>query len=284
MPASIDMESTLAFARRPNRSLPLAAAFFFFLCASIARAQPERPTESQLTDITTRGRALAGYDFAAWHGGDAVTALKPANGTITRYVARETPKGWVVAFGRLTAARDTFLVAYEALRTSSSGPFEGFTVVPHPTPVVDTDYYMRAIRAMDTAGVVFGPVRRSYNVAVLPAPKGNWWVYLFPAPTVTGVWPLGGDERFLISADGRTILERRRLHNRIIEFSANQLQKPSGATVASGVHTAVLANIPEDTDVFHVLSRTPKVPEYVMTDAFIYRIDVDGKIVFLGTH
>jgi hypothetical protein len=284
MSASINMESIPTLARRSNRSSPLTAALFLFCSASIAHAQPERPTDSQLADITARGRALAGYDFAAWHGTDAVSALKPADGTITRYIARETPKGWVVAFGRLTAARDTFLVAYEAVRTSMSGEFEGFTVVSHATPVADTGYYMRASRAMDTAGVAFGPVRRSYNVAALPAPKGNWWVYLVPAPTKAGVWPLGADERFLISADGRTILERRRLHNSVIEFSASRVQAPAGSTVASGVHTAVLAEIPEDTDVFHVLSRTPQVPEYVMTDHFIYRIDLDGKITFLGTH
>lgn len=278
------MESKPTFPRRPNRLSPLAAALFLFCSASIAHAQPERPTDSQLADITARGRALAGYDFAAWHGTDAVAALKPADGTITRYVARETPKGWVVAFGRLTAARDSFLIAYEAVRTSKTGEFEGFTVVSHAPPVVDADYYLRATRAMDTAGVAFGPVRRSYNVAVMPAPKGNWWVYLMPAPTITGVWPLGADERFLISGDGRTILERRRLHNSVIEFSASQVQVPAGSVIRSGVHTAVLAEIPEDTDVFHVLSRTPKVPEIVMTDHFTYRIDLDGKINFLGTH
>ncbi len=52
----------------------------------------------------------------------------------------------------------------------------------------------------------------------------------------------------------------------------------------AGFHTAVVAEIPEDTDVYHVLSRTPKVPEYVATDHFIYRIDTDGKIIFFGTH
>ena len=41
---------------------------------------------------------------------------------------------------------------------------------------------------------------------------------------------------------------------------------------------------PEDTDVLHVLVRSPRIPEYVMTDHFIYRIDPDGKINFLGTH
>jgi hypothetical protein len=52
----------------------------------------------------------------------------------------------------------------------------------------------------------------------------------------------------------------------------------------AGTHSAVVADIPEDTDVLHVLVRTPRIPEYVMTDHFIYRIDLDGKINFLGTH
>lgn len=278
------MEIKPTFARRHNRLSPFAATLFLLWTVSTAHAQTERPTDAQLADITARGRALAAYDFAAWHGSDAIGPMKPAAGTVTRYIARQTPKGWTVAFGRLTAARDTFLVAYEAVRTSTTGEFEGFTGVAHDKPVVDTDYLVRAARAIDTATIEFGLVRRSYNVAALPAPNGNWWVYLFPAPTIAGVWPLGADARFLISADGRTILERRRLHNSVIEFSAARVQKAAGSTMASGFHTAVLAEIPEDTDVYHVLSRTPRVPEYVGTDHFIYRIDTDGKINFLGMH
>jgi hypothetical protein len=278
------MEFKQTRSRRGDRFGRFASTLLLLCAASIAQAQVDRPTDSQLADITARGRALAAYDFAAWHGTDAVTPLKPTPGTVTRYIARETPKGWVVAFGRLTASRDTFLVAYEAVRTSTTGEFEGFTGVSHATPVVDTGYFVRAARAIDTATIEFGPVRRSYNVAALPAPSGNWWVYLFPAPTITGVWPLGADARLLISADGRTILERRRLHNSVIEFSASRVQKPAGSAMQAGMHTAVVAEIPEDTDVYHVLTRSPKVPEYVMTDHFIYRIDTDGKINFLGTH
>jgi hypothetical protein len=266
-------------------TLPPRLAFAFcVLGTSPVLGQVQRPSDAELAAITERGRALAAYDFAAWHGSDAIAPLNPPAGSFTKYIARSTPKGWTVTFGRLTAARDTFLIAYEAVRTSDSGEFEGFKGVSHPTPLVDTDYYVRASRALDTAMVEFGPVRRSYNVAVLPALKGAWWVYLFPAPTIAGVWPLGADARFLISADGKQVLERRRLHNSVIEFSARSLQKPPGATMAAGAHTAVVADIPEDTDVYHVLTRTPKVPEYVMTDHFIYRIDPDGKINFLGTH
>jgi hypothetical protein len=249
-----------------------------------AQGQSAGPTVAQLAEITARGRALAAYDSAAWHGTDAVAALKPANGSIERYIARPTPTGWIVAFGRLTAARDTFLISYEAVHAAQAGQFEGFTGVAHDKRLVDADYYVRAARALDTAAVDFGPVRRPYNLASLPGPLGEWWVYVYPAPTVLGVWPLGADTRYLISADGRTILEKRRLHNSVIEFSARSLPPEPGSTIHSGMHTAVLAEIPEDTDVFHVLTRTPRVPEYVMTDHFVYRIDTDGKINFLGTH
>lgn len=272
------------FVRRGIAPTVVASILLLIFGNLPAQAQSAGPTVTQLTEITARGRALAAYDSAAWHGTDAVAALKPASGSIERYIVRSTPTGWVVAFGRLTAARDTFLISYQAVNAAQAGQFKGFTGIAHDKRLVDTDYYVRAARALDTAAVDFGPVQRSYNLASLPGPQGNWWVYVYPAPTVWGVWPLGADTRYLISADGRTILEKRRLHNSVIEFSARSLPPQPGATIQAGTHTAVLAEIPEDTDVFHVLTRAPRVPEYVMTDHFIYRIDTDGKINFLGTH
>lgn len=271
------------FALKASRGLARLTGLSLFCMTTIAGAQVSGPTQSELADITVRGRALAEYDFASWHGTDAVFSLKPPAGSITRYIARPTEKGWKVAFGRLSSARDTFFVAYEATRTSQAGEFEGFTPVAHATPIADTDYYLRAARALDTAVKDFGPVRRSYNTAALPRPDGKWWVYLLPAQTVSGVFPLGADTRYLVSADGRSILERRRLHNSVIEFRAPTPPQP-GAKMEAGTHTAVVADIPEDTDVLHVLVRTPRIPEYVMTDHFIYRIDPDGRINFLGTH
>jgi len=64
------------------------------------------------------------------------------------------------------------------------------------------------------------------------------------------------------------------LHKTIIE------SVPSSApdTVASGYHTHVLNNLPDDTDVLLVLTRRPRVPEMVAAGAFIFTIDVNGKI------
>ena len=94
------------------------------------------------------------------------------------------------------------------------------------------------------------------------------------------VYPLGGDVRYRVTAGGRRILETRQLHNAIIEFTGAP-PKP-GSILQAGTHAAVRDDIPEDTDVLHVLVRQPAVPEYIATNAFVYRIDVDGSIHLLG--
>lgn len=82
-----------------------------------------------------------------------------------------------------------------------------------------------------------------------------------------------------MSADGREILARRQLHNTVLEMG---LPPDSAKTLEAGVHTAVLDNVPEDTDVFHVLVRQPRVAQYVVSDAFVYRIETSGDIRLLG--
>lgn len=104
----------------------------------------------------------------------------------------------------------------------------------------------------------------------------EWYVYLVPAPTRAGYWPLGADTRYRISGDGRRLREKRRLHNTVMEYGPPEGR--SGETLAARSHSAVLDDRPEDTDVFHVLSRRPQVPEYIVSETFYFRIDVDGRI------
>src|SRR4051812_19016166 len=160
----------------------------------------EPPTRAELAAITERGRNLAGYDRAAWHASDAVRArgLKPGN--VAGHIARKTDKGWVVAFGRLDEGKAKYLIAYEA--TQDERP-DGFVVQVFDPPKADTGFFRSAARAIETVVEDFTEhfegERRPYNVAVLPAAKSEFWVYLVPAPTKPGVWPLGGDVRYLVS-------------------------------------------------------------------------------------
>ena len=66
------------------------------------------------------------------------------------------------------------------------------------------------------------------------------------------------------------------MHKTIIEF-------PGGGNVQGSFHIAVMDQIPEDSDVFHVLARKPSIPELVGTRLFVYVIEPDGKIRYLMT-
>ena len=244
---------------------------------------PERkepPTKEELAAITDRGRDLAGYDAAAWHASDAVQAKQPKEGSVVRYIARKIDKKWVVAFGRLDEKGEKFLIAYEATQGDKPDVFDVKEMTP---PKEDTGFFLSAAKAIDTSlkdfVEHFEGEQRPYNVAVLPAEKGQIWVYLVPAPTKPNVWPLGGDVRYLISADGTKIVSKRQLHKSVIEVEP---PKDKNNQQVGGIHTHVLDDTPEDTDVFHVLTRKPAVPEMVITKQFVFQVDPDGSVKYVG--
>lgn len=228
---------------------------------------------SDLAQITERGRSLYACDQAAWHATDAVQATNPRQGEAGRYIARKTDARWVVAFGHLSEARDAFLVAYIATQGKT---LEDYSVEHFATPLRDTGFNLAAAKAIDLALQDFQGEQRPYNVAVLPAADSKLYVYVLPAQTKNGVYPLGGDERYLISPDGSTILEKRRMHHSILMFD---MTVPDAAKLAAGFHVHVLSDVPEDSDVFFVLTRKPSVPEFIGVDKKMrYKIAEDGTI------
>nr|ART36399.1 C666 [uncultured bacterium]ART36904.1 D56 [uncultured bacterium] len=254
-----------------------ACALIVLLLAVIATpAQVERTTpasEAELAQISERGKNLAEYDVAAWHSSEAVLALQPVEGSVVRYIAKRTADGWTVAFGRLNERRDKFLISYEAIQGVTPKEFKAAKVEPVKE---DTGFFLFAARAIDTSLADFKGEARPYNVAVLPAPSNQFYVYVIPAQTKNGVFPLGGDARYLTSGDGLKIIEKRQMHKAIVEFTTQE-------NVQAGFHTAVLDQIPEDTDVFHVLTRKPSVPQWIATKLFVYRVETDGTIRYLMT-
>lgn len=215
---------------------------------------------------------LAEYDAASWHATDAVKAMRPAEGVVRRYIARKTDAGWVVVFGRFSETKDAFLIAYEA--TQQSDP-KKFTVNTYDPPKKDTGYFYIAAKAIEISLKASPLENRPYNTYVIPSDSGQLYVYVLPAQTVAEVYPLGGDTRYLVSADGDKIIETRPLHKSILEGKGFT---PSGAKPAGGWHTHILTDTPEDTDVFHVLRQTHPAPEIVGTKSGLYQVATDGTI------
>jgi hypothetical protein len=257
-----------------RRVFILALVMLAMIADAAERKHP--PTQQDLDEITQRGKTLYEYDQAAWHGTDAVLATDPDKSRMGKFIACRRDDGWHLGFGKLNEDGSRFLLAYEAIQNTQ---LKEYKVVKYD-PVQETEgFYAVAGRAVDlTEKVLETPEKRRYNYAIVQTQNGQLYVYWLPAQTNLKRFPLGGDTRYLVSADGLKILETRQMHKSIIE--ADEL--PTGATLASGYNTAVLDDVPEDSDVFHVLTRKPLVPEYVASQKCFYVVQADGSIQYLG--
>ena len=255
----------------------LRVSFFFAAIVPCVSAQNSAaPTAAQLTEITQRGIALNEYDQAAWHASDAVQTANPKTTEGQRYIARKENGKWIVVFGKLNADKSLFQIYYEVVQ---QGKPQEFAVSAETVQRADNGFYLFAARAIEVALQDFRGEARPYNVAVLPAPQDQLFIYVYPAQTKPRIYPLGGDVRYLISSDGTKIVEKRQLHKSILE--PPPLDK--GKKLAAGFHTHVLSDLPEDTDVFHVLTQDPRVPEMVGTAHFMYKVLADGTITIEKT-
>jgi len=247
------------------------------VCMSRVAAAQNAPTQQTLDEISARGRALAGYQRAAWIASMQLLATNPDPARVQRYVAYHADSGWVVAFGRLSAERDTFYVSHIGVpaaingqRVDSTFEFETFA-----EPGADVDYLARAARAMDLATMTRGATQRSYSAAAIPDGHGDWFVYLTPSANIASEWPLGDDVRYRISADGERVLETRRMHKGMVE--PERIGK-DGARLTAGKRQKAMRDLPEDTDVFHVVVNRARASELVSTSHYQYLVNPDGSI------
>ncbi len=239
------------------------------------RSKP--PSKKELFQITKRGILLAEYDQATHFATNALLRTKPDASKVSQYVAQGTKKGWIVAFGQMSKDNKQFMIYYLAVQKARA---DQFRILKFKSPKKNKGYYLRAARALGVSHKDFlknNRPTRPYNNMVIPAGNGKMWVYLVPAPMKSGIQPLGGDTRYLVSRSGYKILKRRKLHRGIIE--------KDHAKKEVGFHVVLLDDIPEDTDVFYVLTREPRIPEIVLAvrKDWVYQIDKNGAIKYLGT-
>lgn len=163
--------------------------------------QKDPPSDRELAGVTSHGRMMAEYDIAAWHATDAVRAVVQPGSEVKHafYIARKGERGWTVVFGQLNEKQDKYVIFCEAVQGATPTLFD---VKKYDPPREDSDFYLISGRALKTAMSDFERPNRHYNTYVLPAENGRFYVYLLPASTVDGLYPLGTDVRYLFSSDG----------------------------------------------------------------------------------
>ena len=271
----------------------LASAFYlaFAFTSSRAQGQPEvpvavgsvrPPSAAMLGQISKRGKDLYLYDQACAKATDALLSEVKEAATFKLFVAYPEHDIWHVAFGSISEDGESFLIAYEV----TVKPNTAVEVKSYDIFKLDKGEYFKraqALVACRTKMKITGP---QMNYAAIPnesdSSKNSYWVYQFPGTTEPGVYLLGGDVRYLVSNSDKKILETRQMHRSVLPWPKRG-ELPSAAHLQGGCHSAILEDEPEDTDVFHVLLRQPKLPEYIATANWIFCVETDGSIRLVST-
>jgi hypothetical protein len=94
-----------------------------------------------------------------------------------------------------------------------------------------------------------------------------------PAQTDWREFPHGADVRYLVDSTGQHILAKHPMHRALLD-----LAMPDSAV--AGMHTVLVDDVPQDSDVFLVLSRRPRRHELIGTAHYNYEIALDGSITW----
>ena len=136
---------------------------------------------------------------------------------------------------------------------------------------------MRILEAAITAAGEQKNAKPPLEQAALREKDGSWHVYLKPKTEADAEVRFGTDLRLTISADGTQV-------PRIEELHAEEtiLRRPTKSTGVETVHIHSSRDLPTETDVALILRYPEPAPHLVLTPRYMFRIDAEGAITYLG--
>ncbi|MBN8528351.1 MAG: hypothetical protein J0M36_03850 [Caulobacterales bacterium] len=226
--------------------LALTAALFGAPTISLAQnvAGAQQIESWSQAKVIAMGREIYRQDRAAWLATDALlAALSQAElADVRGWIVVPTSTGDLVRF---LAADDAGVRARWDIivGVDSAGP-----VVAAPSPDLSADeigrWTARQTAIANMSSLRCGPKMNS--VVARDPDSDGWIVWLLTATTESGVIPLGGHQRFRISADGRTVLSRENL-----SVGCLNMQPPAEADEGAIVFvTHLVSDGPVETHIF----------------------------------
>jgi hypothetical protein len=186
-------------------------------------------------------------------------------------------EGWVVPF--LTNDGGAIAALYRVRFASSADAEPEVEVLDNPEPVDET--IARMFDARETAKhQSFRVCSNHYNTVVLPGAEigqDGWLVYLLAATTEPGVVVSGGHHRFLVSADGRNVVDHFQFTKACLTLPAPK--PPAGARVTGAMITHLTSETPTEVHVY--LSLLHHMPFYVSLPKTRTLWEVDGRDIEL---
>jgi hypothetical protein len=224
----------------------------------------------ELDATTARGREIARYEVAAAAATDTLLASNPDKSQMGMFIAIGQGDNWTVYFGRLSADRQAFDVAY------------AFACVKDrcaPTAAKTGAELADFARAIDKGQGAIEPKTDRYNVNVFREPDRSITLYFTPGNTDPNVLLTGGDYKVSLTTDGETVTGSKPLHMSILK---NPAKLPDGATPVGSIANNILSEQPNETDVAATLLYPLFGEHIILCNNWMFRIEKDGHIVVIA--
>jgi hypothetical protein len=264
-------------------------------CARPAGAQDARPSDEAILGLQERGHQIASYLAAV----DRATDLLKRQGAGTssdRTVVVQEREGWRVLYLQDTtkstptgaASRKGLAVVAETTFSPDAGSVGALGLIVPPRAVASSIQSYASVLAEAEKTVLARPDGGApLEDAVIREKDGTYTVYVISQRREEGTVPpaddpqqsvlFGRDFVVRLSAGARQVLSTERLHDTVVALSL----RPRGAG-APVLHDHDKGDLPSPTDVAQVLRHPVLAPLLVLTQRFMFRIDQEGRVTWLG--
>jgi len=251
--------------------------------AGPAPASDERPAEETLKAIEQAGRQIALYHEAIARAVDQLGKEAGDGLPMDLPVVVDRRDGWHVIFLKKPSApvtSRTMLMVADVLFSPARGEVTRVRAQPSPRPApADAQSYYQALEIAEAAAAVRKEATPPFDRVILRDSDrgGSLLVYLQTRPEDARAARFGSDLRVTMSSDGKQVrgIEAPHAAPTVIPLPAAGAGQPT-------LHVHAEGDLPTESDVALILRHPALAPHLVLTPKFIFRIEKDGRIAYLG--
>lgn len=246
-------------------------------------APATRPSDDVLRSIATEGRRIASYHEAVAETRARLAETKPDLLHQARLVVVDRAGTWrVLVLGREPDGTDTrgWLLRADAVFQPRVGEIARLDLAEPPRPApADAQSTMRALDAALAAAQAHKEFRPPFDEAIFKrqGKPPTFVVYLQSRSGAQGFVRAGADLRGVVTADGTRVTEFAPMHG-----PGEAIDVPPGEDGAATLHSHATIDLPTATDVAAVIDQPRVAPHLVLTPHWMFRINADGGIDWLG--
>ena len=264
-----------------KRVLAIALVAGCLAARAWAQGTPVRPADDALKAVSDLGRRIASYHEGVERCRAALKAQRADLEDARAVMVDRNGVLHVVFMRQETGTKETrpWMMVADAVFQPKAGEVVSLQVIdPSKVPPFDATATMRALDLARTGAAASAHLAPPFLEAALKDKvTAPFMVYLQAKPEGARAVRFGGDVLVRLGADGAQIAEVRPLHD-----AAVTVQVPAKAGAEPTLHSHGTGDLPTETDIATVLEHPTLAPHLVLTPRYMFRIEGDGSITYIG--